>query len=368
MQSSLWRAVRAAGIGALALVMIGCEEQPTEQVERIRAIKPYYVAEPAGGDVRRYTGKIAASNTSALSFADSGTVATVNVKQGERVKAGKVLATLDPKPFKLDVRAAQSQKTTAQANYTEKKIDLDRKKKLFDRGWVAKAAIDQALAGYDAARGELNLARSRLGSAQRDLAKTRLVAPFDGVIANRDVEPFQQVSTGTIIFLLNSEEALKVDLFVPDNAVSRIAIGAPVTVNVSTVVGCGCEGRVTEIGTTSGSANTVPVTAGLLDSKAGLLPGMSAEISIVLSGGREPRGFLVPLTAIAPGDATAPGYVFKYDVKAGEVRRVPVRGGGGGGAAQNLVEIVEGVAAGDIVVAAGVSLLRDGQRVKLLGQ
>ncbi len=70
MQGSLRRAVRAAGIGALALVMIGCDEQPTEQVERIRAIKPYYVAEPAGGDVRRYTGKIAASNTSALSFAE----------------------------------------------------------------------------------------------------------------------------------------------------------------------------------------------------------------------------------------------------------------------------------------------------------
>ena len=86
----------------------------------------------------------------------------------------------------------------------------------------------------------------------------------------------------------------------------------------------------------------------------------------MLSGGREARGFLVPLAAIAPGDEASRGYLFKYDVQAGVLRKVPVRGGAG--SAGNLIEIVEGVTAGDIIAAAGVSFLRDGQRVKLLGQ
>ena len=69
----------------LALSMLGllssCGEEPeSEVVERVRTIKPYYVSEPAGGDVRRYSGTITASNTSALSFAIAGTVATVDVK------------------------------------------------------------------------------------------------------------------------------------------------------------------------------------------------------------------------------------------------------------------------------------------------
>ena len=72
------------------------------------------------------------------------------------------------------------------------------------------------------------------------------------------------------------------------------------------------------------------------------------------------------LTAIAPGDAAAPGYIFKYDAEAGAVRKVPVRGGEG--AAQNLVELVEGVAPGDVIAMAGVGLLRDGQRVRLLSE
>ena len=68
---------------ALPLFLAACEEAPVAKSERVRAIKPYYVVEPAGGDVRRYSGTIKASNTSALSFAVAGTVQTVAVKQGD---------------------------------------------------------------------------------------------------------------------------------------------------------------------------------------------------------------------------------------------------------------------------------------------
>jgi multidrug efflux pump subunit AcrA (membrane-fusion protein) len=110
----------------------------------------------------------------------------------------------------------------------------------------------------------------------------------------------------------------------------------------------------------------VPVTAALLDSQPGLLPGMTAEIGVLLSGGAEARGFLVPLAAVAPGDEAARGYLFKYDFGASVVRKVPIRGGRG--IDGNFIEIVEGVTAGDTIAAAGVSFLQDGQHVKLLGE
>ena len=347
-------------------LLAGCSEAPPDAPERIRAIKPYYVSEPAGGDVRRYSGTIAASDTSAMSFAVPGTVATVNVNQGEHVSAGQVLATLDPAPFELNVQGARSQLATAQANHDEKKLALDRQRQLYERGWVAKAALDQAVAAFDAAEGDLNLARSRLGTAERDLANTRLVAAFDGLIAERHVEPFEEVTVGTPIFQINSDGALEVDVSVPDSVIARLSVGAPVTVEVSTATGCGCAGRITEIGTESNAANTVSVTAALLESPRELLPGMSAEVSVVLSSILEARGYLVPLAAIAPGDEAAQGYIFKFDANAGVVRKVPVRGGEA--VAENHVEVIEGVAAGDIIAVAGVSFLRDGQAVKLLGQ
>ena len=87
---------------------------------------------------------------------------------------------------------------------------------------------------------------------------------------------------------------------------------------------------------------------------------------LVIWGDDEARGFLVPLVAIAQGDEAAQGYIFKYGEATNLVSKVPIRSGKG--IANNLIEIVEGVAAGDIIAAAGVSFLRDGQHVKLLGQ
>jgi glycerol-3-phosphate dehydrogenase (NAD(P)+) len=85
------------------------------------------------------------------------------------------------------------------------------------------------------------------------------------------------------------------------------------------------------------------------------------EASILLADDRAKRGYLVPLVAIAPGIGETRGYVFKFDAEGGVVRKTPIKSDGS--ISGNLGGISEGVAAGDIVAAAGVSLLRDGQRV-----
>lgn len=360
------RTARLLSVAGLVVLLAACDEAPPEEAERVRAIKPYYVTEPAGGDVRRYSGTIVAANSADLSFAVSGTVQKVEVKKGDRVELGKLLATLDPKSLQLDVDAARSQQASAQAEFNNRKVELDRQRELFQRGWVAKAALDQAVTAYEAAEGELNLARSRLGHAQRELSKARLAAPFDGVISERDVEPFTEIVKGQAIFKLDSEGALEVDLSIPDTVVGRLSVGTSVSIDATTVGGCGCTGRITEIGSAAGAANAVPVTAAILESPAGLLPGTAVEASVVLSNATGTRGFLVPLVAIAPGENGVQGYVFKFDPVAGKVSKVAVRGGST--VDGNLVEVVEGVGAGDILAAAGVSFLRDGQRVKLLGQ
>jgi RND family efflux transporter MFP subunit len=358
---------RAVVLVIVALSIAACEEEPTQKVERIRAIKPYYVVEPVGGGVHYYSGTVKASVTSALSFAVAGTVQDVSVRKGDRVAKGQLMASLDPKPFYLRLQAAQAEQAAALAELQNKQEEADRQRQLLERGWVAKAAHDNALTAFESAREQLNLARSRLGLAERDHAKTKLKAPFEGVIAERDVEPFVEVAQGNPVFRLYAKGAYEVEIEVPDTVVARLSIGVPVTVEARAVAGCGCSARITEMGVVSGAANAVTVTATILEGPDGLLPGISVEAGIVLAddddGG---QGFLVPLIAIAPGDGAAMGYVFKFDEQTGTVRKTPVRGDGG--ASGNLVGATEGVSAGDIIAAAGVSFLRDGQRVKLMGQ
>lgn len=358
--------VQAVALAVTAVAVAGCEEAPQQKVERVRAIKPYYVSEPAGGDVRRYSGTIIAANTSVLSFAVSGTVKTVDVNPGDRVKANQVLATLDPKSYELNVKEAQAEVQSQRAELKRVRQEIARKRELFKRGWIAKAAFEKTAAELDVAEGGLNLAGSRLGLAERDLAKTRLRAPFDGIISERTVDPFAEVSTGQKLFQIDSEGVLEVEMSISDSVIGRLSVGAPVSIDATTVPGCGCTGRITEIGVHASAANAVTVKAAILKSVGDLLPGMAVDVSVVLSGENGSRGFLVPLVAIAPGDDKARGYVFKFDQTKGVVRRTPVVGKGG--ADGNLIGISEGVEAGDILAAAGVSLLRDGQRVRLLGQ
>ena len=363
------RALSIVQVVALAVTVVavaGCDEAPQQKVERVRAIKPYYVSEPAGGDVRRYSGTIIAANTSALGFAVSGTVKTVDVNRGDRVTARQVLATLDPKDYELNVKAAQAELRSQRAELKQVRQEIARKKELFKRGWIAKAAFEKTAAQLGVAEEGLNLARSRLGLAERDLAKTRLRAPFDGIISERSVDPHAEVSTGQKLFQIDTEGVLEVELSISDSVIGRLSVGAPVSIDATTVPGCGCTGRVTEIGARAGAANAVPVKASILKSVGNLLPGMAVDVSVVFSGENGSRGFLVPLVAIAPGDDKARGYVFKFNQAKGVVRKTPVVGKGGVGG--NFVGVSEGVEAGDILAAAGVSLLRDGQRVKLLGQ
>lgn len=363
---ALWNSLKVFMPIAALVWLVGCDDAPPERAERIRAIKPYYVVEPAGGDVRRYSGTVVASNTSALSFAVSGTVQEVAVNLGDRVTKRQVLATLDVKSFALNAQAAEAELATAQADLDNARAELKRQRQLFDRGWVAKAALDRAIAATDAAVGRLDLLRSRLSLTQRDVANTRLVAPFDGVISDRQVEPFTEISRGEKVLQIDSEGAFEVEISVPDSVVSRLSLGGALTIDAATAAGCGCSGRITEIGSTATAANAVTVKGAILSGGGALLAGMAVDVSVTLAGQHREEGYLVPLVSIAPGDATKRGFVFKYDSKTGQVHRTAVQGVGV--IDGTLVGVSGGIAPGDIIAAAGVSLLRDGQRVTLLGQ
>ncbi len=353
-------------LAMLTMWVAGCEEAPPEKVERIRAIKPYYVSEPAGGDLRRYSGTISASDSSSIGFAVSGTVKTVIVNSGDQVKKGQILATLDAKNYQLDVQAAKSELKTKQAELKQVRQDIERKRELFKKGWIAKAAFEKTAASLDVAEEALNLSRSRLGLAERELTKTRLTAPFDGVIAERSVDPFTETKPGDQLFRIDTKGTYEVDVSISDSVINRVSVGALVTIDVANVANCGCMGRIIQIGAQAGAANAVPVKATISQSSSQLLPGMAVDVGVVLAREGEARGFLIPLVAIAAGDDKARGYVFKFDQENGVVRKAPIIGEAG--IDGNLIGISQGVEPGYILAAAGVSFLRDGQRVKLLGQ
>jgi RND family efflux transporter MFP subunit len=356
-----------------AFGLAACEEEPVEFVEPVRAIKTVTVAERGSGTTRKFSGTVEATDTSSLSFEVAGNVTEVLADTGDQVKKGQILARLDTQTFELNVQGHEADLGRTKAVATEKALELQRQKTLFEKKWVSKAAYDQAVAANDTARNDVSLAQSRLSLAKRDLAKTVLVAPFDGLVALRLVDPFVEVGRGQALFEVFAEGALEIAINIPENTIDKINMGLPAEVSIPSVQGCGCTAIVSEIGSVTIEANSFPVKAALIERPVSVRPGMTAEIKFRIGGEEGENSFLIPISALAarvgPEDdisTKSDVFVFKPetgDPKLGTVvrRRVQVRGGTG-----DLVEIFDGLEAGEVVAVAGVSYLSDGRKVKLL--
>ncbi|MHC4946442.1 MAG: efflux RND transporter periplasmic adaptor subunit [Planctomycetota bacterium] len=364
-------AVPKASFGLSAIMVCfliavsACDEKQPEPVERVRAIKTITVSERGSGQVRRFPGIVQATDTSTLSFEVSGNTRAVSVKAGDRIKEGQVLATLDPTPFELNVKAAEAEVGRAKAVFAEKNTEYKRQKTLYEKNWVAKAALDQAVAARDSAQNEVSFAVSKLNLARRDLEKTELRVPFDAVIAAKFVEPFEEVSRGEKIFEIYSEGAMEVELQVPETSITSIYIGLPAEVAFPSEGMQTLPGRVSEVGSVASEANAFPVDIALIDPPSTVLPGMSAEVLLLLGEAEASASYLVPVSAIVPGDGPGQGFIFVYDAATSTVQKTHVAGRG---VRDNSVVITAGISPGDIIAVAGVSFLRNGQKVKLLSK
>ena len=352
----------------LATVLTACSEPPPPPTEAIRAIRTITVAEPASGKIRRFSGVVEAADTSSISFEVPGNVQKVNVEVGERVTRGQVLAVLDPRTYELNVEAAQAAVGGAEVELADARSELQRFRRMAaqDAGAISVRSLDQAEAAYNGARQNLSYSNSRLNLAKRDLERTSLLAPFDGVVATRYVDPFQEVNRGEPMFGLFIEGAMQAAISIPESEIGRVYLGLPGRIRFPAIAGQYYEGIVTEISKVAGAANAFPVkvTIDTDDENARRRPGITAEVNLLLGGEDEGLAYLVPIGALSPGGESE-NFVFVYDPGTSTVLRTVIVDDG---IRDSDIVVTSGLSAGDIVAVAGVSFLRDGQKVRLMEQ
>ena len=350
---------------AAAVVVSGCENEQPEIVPQVRAIKTYTVTEVASGQTRKFSGKVAATDSSILSFQVGGNVKEMRVNQGDQIKQGQVLAVLDKQPYELDVQSAEADLQKARVELTQARQEFERQEALFRKGWVAKARLDRVLRSRDSAVSQVEFATSKLNLAQRDLRLTELTAPFDGSISRKYIDAFVEVQAGQRVYEIEAAGALEVQFDIPETTIARVTLGMPVTFSFPTSVSGALRGRITEIGSAAGQANAFPVKAGIDNPPPQARSGMTAEVTMLLKEQGGKSAYLVPLSAVAAADQPGQGYVFIYDPETQTVKKNLIKGKG---TTDNLVHVFDGVKAGDVLAAAGVTFLTDGQKVKLMNQ
>ncbi len=361
------RPVIGRAVAALLALGLGCGGEPPPVELPPRAIQWVLVSGTLADGQRVISGIVTAIDTTKLAFEAGGTVTSVEAVLGQRVEKGQVLARLDPEPFELVVRDAEAQVAAANARYAEAKVTYDRAIALFEVDVASAAERDRAVAVHDASESQLEAAGARLSLAKRDLRRSVLLSPFDGTISIKDIEPAQEVFGGQVIFEMDSgESGLRVETQVPETVIARVQQGIAVEVSFPAVPERRFAAVVSEVGTRASVGNAFTVKADLSERIAEIRPGMTAEVHFryrIASGIEGFEGYMIPFSAVVaePGDAFS---VFVYERETSTEHKRPIQTGG---LRDNDVAVLSGLEEGDVIATAGVSFLREGQKVSLLG-
>jgi len=348
----------------LAVVLTACKEK-TEIIEVVRSIKTTTVSKQATEKIFKFSGLVAAVDSSDLSFQVGGQVASVNVDIGDRVTKDQVLAILDPEPYQLDVDAIKAELVKARDNVAKTKAEYERQKRIYEQGAGAQRFVEVSEYEYKAARSAVNFQIAKLDQVKRNLRKTKLLAPYDGTIAWRSIQPNEEVGIGQKVFEINATGKMEVQLAVPETTIDLINIDDPATITFPTLPGESTKGRISYIGSAAVKANAFPVKVELIDPNEKILPGMTAEASLIAKAKNQNPGYIVPFQALLPGPEANRGFAFVFDSQTSTVKKTAVRSRG---VEDKKAIVYEGLAAGDVIAVGGVSFLADGMKVKLMKQ
>lgn len=273
----------------------------------------------------------------------SGRIANIGFRDGQAVKRGQLLIGLDATLNEAEVAQYQAEYDLALSNL-KRSEDLARQK------FISSSAQETAASNAQVADARLKLAQARL-------SKMRIVAPFDGVVGIRGVSLGDYVKDGTDLVNVEDIRNLKVDFRLPERSLSQIRVGQNVEVVADALPNERWQGQIEAVNPRiDANGRSVELRARLDNASGKLRPGMFARVRVIVG---ERNGLLVPEEAIVPQGEE----FYVYKVVENAARRVPVKIGVRRAA---QVEIVQGVAAGDQVVTAGMRLSRDGQAVRVL--
>jgi RND family efflux transporter MFP subunit len=346
----------------ITFALTACKEKP-EIVDVVRAIKTTTIREQATEQLRKFPAVVAAVDSSGLSFQVGGQVASVAVDIGDRVEKGQVLAVLDPEPYELDVDAVKAELVKARDAVNESKSQYDREQRIYDQGAGVKSRLEVAEYNYKATKSAVDFQVARLAQAQRNLRKTTLMAPYDGTIAWRSVQPNEEVQVGQKIFEIDATGQMEVQLAVPEGTIDQIHIDDAARVTFPTLPGESAVGRISYIGSAAVKANAFPVKVELVVVDAKVKPGMTAEATLTIAEDNQAPGYTLPVQAILPAAKANRGYAFVFDPNTSTIKKTPIRFQG---VKEKKAIATEGLKPGDIIAVAGVSFLADGMTVKLI--
>lgn len=360
------KSIRVAALAALVVLVAACGKEPDTDHE-VRPVRVERVAARDLGAVATYSGEIRARVEVPLAFRVAGKVAARLVDVGATVKAGQVLARLDPQDLNLSTQSLEAQRAAAQADLDFTKAEHARFKELLERKLVSQTDYQTRLNAYNTAKARYDSVQAQYQQTQNQSGYATLTADRNGVITSVAAEAGQVVAAGQTVFQLAVPTEKEVPIAVPENRLDDLKGIGTISISLWAQPDVRYKGRLREVSPSSDPVTrTYAARITLLDADSRAQLGMTANVSLARAEGAAAARITLPTTALMTNDAggaQTKATVWVVDPKALTVAQQPITLGG---FAHNRVVVTGGLADGALVVTAGVNRLHAGQKVKLL--
>lgn len=344
----LWTVWAAAMI--ILCSLSGCKSegkaQPLIQLSESTPVRAVPVTRVAANRIVTVSGTLVADKTAPLSFLVPGKVDRVHVDEGDRVKGGDLLATVESHDYRNNLEIAEAALLRARDAY-------DRYEPLYREGAYTEKSLIELRTGLTQAVAARDIAR-------KALADTELRASIPGIVGTKGIELGQLVSPQVLAFTIVKTDVVYARVSVPESEIGQVAMDQNADVTVPALAGRSFRGRVSMIGAVADQrTRTFPVKIELANGEGLLRPGMIVQTGIVTD--KRVNMLTVQGSAIVR-DLDNLTYVFVADVKTGSAQRRRVLPGS---AYHNEIEIRSGLTPNDAVIVSGQHKLSDGAPITL---
>jgi len=338
-----------------AILLAGCHRTPPAPqppaaitIQRPKSLQGFETVAVSGS-------LLPEGGASLVAFLVPGRTTAVRVREGDQVRRGQPLATLDAVNLTQAHAAALAQARAAQAGAERAEAEFQRMKTLFDSRSLAPNDFEKFRAARDAAQQQHAQALAGAAIAMKNLSEATLLAPVTGHISRRLVEPGVMVAAGQPVLEIAALDPLEVSVGVPETDIRLVQVSQKAVVTVPALPGRSFEGVVRVVGVSADPATrTYPARIRVANPQHELKVGMVAEV--VITGSQRRDMLTVPAEAIVR-DPNGVTQVFQFypDQKRVYARRVDV-----GTVLGRDVEVKSGLKGDEAIVVAGQHRLRDG--------
>jgi len=348
----------------LGLLLLACGAEEKKEETILRPVKYMEIGFLGGEKSRTFSGTARTDKIINLSFRNSGIITQFDLKLGQKVKKGQLLAKLDNVQSRLAYEQSITQLNSAASQVNTAKLSLNRIRTLYEKGSTSLSDFEAAKNSFRNAEESYKSAKRGVEIQQEQINYGYIYAPEDGTIASISAEIDENVSPGQAVAVLNAGTDMEITLGIPESIINGVQLDMNVVVDFASIEEDQFNGKVSEVApAVDANTSTYPVRVIVTNPSDAIKSGMAANVTFDFGDYNSSDNVLVVPTH-AVGEDSNGRFVFLVEGEGGTAK-VKKQGVQLGNLTAQGFEVTSGLSSGQRIAVAGLQTLLDGQEVRL---